>query len=85
MQSDTATNIINNTLGVPIVIDYMSLDIEGAEIEALQSINFNLIDIRFMTIEHGNRKGYKNIFADYLKQFGYNVHRINEWDIEFTK
>jgi hypothetical protein len=38
-----------------------------------------------MTIEHGNRKGYKNIFADYLKQFGYKVHRINEWDIEFTK
>ena len=85
VQSDTATNIINNTLGVPIVIDYMSLDIEGAEIEALQSINFNLIDIRFMTIEHGNRKGYKNLFADYLKQFGYNVHRINEWDIEFKK
>jgi FkbM family methyltransferase len=85
VQSDTATNIINNTLGVPIVIDYMSLDIEGAEIEALQSINFDLIDIRFMTIEHGNRKGMKNVFDDYLKQFGYKVHRVNEWDIEFTK
>ena len=63
----------------------MSLDIEGAEIEALQSINFDLIDIRFMTIEHGNRKGMKNKFDDYLKQFGYKVHRINEWDIEFIK
>jgi hypothetical protein len=38
-----------------------------------------------MTIEHGNRKGYKNIFANYLKQFGYRVHRINQWDIEFEK
>mgnify|MGYP003627075049 CR=1 FL=1 len=85
VQSDTATTIINDTLGLPAVIDYMSLDTEGAEIEALQSIDFNKIDIRFMTIEHGNRKGYKNIFADYLKQFGYKVHRINEWDIEFTK
>jgi hypothetical protein len=38
-----------------------------------------------MTIEHGNRKGMKNVFDDYLKQFGYKVHRVNEWDIEFTK
>ena len=85
VQSDTATNIISNTLGVPIVIDYMSLDIEGAELEALQSIDFSQIEIRFMTIEHGNRKGYKNLLADYLKQFGYKVHRINQWDIEFEK
>ena len=85
VECDTATSILNDTLGIPIVIDYMSLDIEGAEIEALQSINFDLIDIRFMTIEHGNRKGMKNKFDDYLKQFGYKVHRINEWDIEFIK
>lgn len=85
VKSDTVTNIIKKTLGLPITIDYMSLDIEGAEIEALKSIDFNLIDIKFMTIEHGNRKGYKNIFAEYLKQFGYKVHRVNEWDIEFEK
>lgn len=85
VNADTATNITNDTLGLPIVIDYMSLDIEGAELEALKSIDFNMIDIKFMTIEHGNRKGYKNILADYLKQFGYSVHRINKWDIEFEK
>jgi len=85
VQSDTATNIINETLGLPVVIDYMSLDTEGAELEALQSIDFSKIDIKFMTIEHGNRKGMKNVFAEYLSQFGYKVHRINEWDIEFKK
>lgn len=85
VESDTVTSIVKETLGLPITIDYMSLDTEGAEIEALQSINFNKINIKFMTIEHGNRKGYKNIFADYLKQFGYRVHRINQWDIEFEK
>lgn len=85
VKSDTATNIVKESLGLPVVIDYMSLDTEGAELEVLQSIDFNLIDIKFMTVEHGNRKGYKNIFADYLKQFGYKVHRINEWDIEFEK
>ena len=63
----------------------MSLDTEGAEIEALESIDFNLVDIKFMTIEHGNREGYESIFENYLKRFGYRVHRINRWDIEFTK
>jgi FkbM family methyltransferase len=85
VQSDTVTSIIKKTLGLPITIDYMSLDTEGAELEALQSIDFDKINIKFMTIEHGNRKGYKNIFTDYLKQFGYRVHRINRWDIEFEK
>lgn len=85
VEADTATSIINQTLGIPIVIDYMSLDTEGAEIEALESIDFNLVDIKFMTIEHGNREGYESIFENYLKRFGYRVHRINRWDIEFTK
>jgi len=85
VQSDTATNLIQQHLGLPVIIDYMSLDTEGAEIEILQSIDFNKIDIKFMTIEHGNRKGMKNKFAEYLLQFGYKVHRVNEWDIEFEK
>lgn len=85
VKSDTVTNIVKETIGLPVVIDYMSLDTEGAELEALQSIDFNLIDIKFMTVEHGNRKGYKNIFTEYLAQFGYKVHRVNEWDIEFEK
>jgi FkbM family methyltransferase len=83
--SDTATSIIKQNLGLPVVIDYMSLDTEGAEIEILKSIDFSKIDIKFMTIEHGNRKGMKEQFADYLVQFGYKVHRVNEWDVEFEK
>lgn len=85
VKSDTVTNIVKETLQLPITIDYMSLDTEGAELEALHSIDFNKIDIKFMTVEHGNRKGYKDIFANYLSQFGYKVHRINQWDIEFER
>ena len=83
VSTDTATHIIKKKLGLPVVIDYMSLDTEGAELEILQSIDFSKIDIKFMTIEHGNRKGMKEKFAEYLTQFGYKVHRVNEWDIEF--
>ena len=85
VESDTVTNIVKETLGLPITIDYMSLDTEGAEMEALESIDFSRIDIKFMTIEHGNRKGYKKMFEQYLKQFGYRVHRVNQWDIEFER
>jgi FkbM family methyltransferase len=85
VQSDTVTNILNEIIKLPVIIDYMSLDTEGAEMEALESIDFNRIDIKFMTIEHGNRKGYKKMFEQYLKQFGYRVHRVNQWDIEFER
>ena len=85
VQADTVTNIVKETLGLPSTIDYMSLDTEGAEMEALESIDFNQIDIKFMTIEHGNRKGYKKMFEEFLKPFGYKVHRVNQWDIEFEK
>jgi hypothetical protein len=63
----------------------MSLDVEGAEMEALKGIDFSLIDIKFMTVEHGNREGYIDLFYNYLKNFGYKIHRINKWDVEFTR
>jgi FkbM family methyltransferase len=85
VESDTITNILDEHLKLPCVIDYMSLDIEGAEMEALESIDFSNIDIRFMTVEHGDRKGYKRKFETFLKKFGYKLHRINKWDVEFIK
>lgn len=81
----TATEIIKDSVNLPFTIDYCSIDTEGAELEALQGIDFNLIDIKFMTIEHGNRKGYIDSFVNFLQPYGYSVHRINNWDIEFIK
>jgi len=82
VETDTITNVLdsNEFCGV---IDYMSLDTEGAELEALQGIDFNKIHINFMTIEHGDRIGMKEKFIEYLKPIGYKLHRINKWDIEF--
>jgi len=83
VQARSITDIVKENLEYPYVIDYMSLDIEGAEIEALKGIDFSLITIKFMTIEHGDRPGYLNEIADYLKQFNYKIHRVNKWDVEF--
>lgn len=81
----TVTEIVEAHMDAPYDIDYMSLDTEGAEMEGLMSIDFSKINIKFMTVEWGNRKGYEQEFINYLKPFGYKVHRLNKHDIEFEK
>jgi FkbM family methyltransferase len=85
VEAYTITDIVKSNMSAPYVIDYMSLDVEGAEIEALQGIDFDLIDIKFMTVEHGDRPGYLEEISNYLKPFGYKIHRVNRWDVEFEK
>lgn len=85
VEAKTITQILQELSLTPCSFDYMSLDVEGAEIEALMSIDFSLVDIKFMTVEHGNRPGYLDAFKTYLTQFGYKIHRINNFDVEFEK
>ena len=85
VESKTITEIIKSFYSFPLIIDYMSLDVEGSEIEALEGIDFSLVDIKFMTIEHGNREGYIDQFLKHLTQYGYSLHRVNQWDVEFIK
>jgi FkbM family methyltransferase len=85
IQAKTITDILKEIGKLPCIIDYMSLDIEGAELEALKGIDFSQIDIKFMTVEHGDRPGYLFEIDCYLKQFGYKIHRVNKWDVEFEK
>lgn len=49
-------------------IDYLSLDVEGYELEILKTINFDTYDIRTMTIENDNRENHLYL---YLKNKGY--------------
>jgi FkbM family methyltransferase len=85
VQAKTVTQVLSELSLLPCSFDYMSLDVEGAELEALQSIDFSQVDIKFMTVEHGNRPGYVKLFKDYLEQFGFKMHRINNFDVEFEK
>lgn len=85
IKARTITDIVREQYGLPFTFDYMSLDIEGAELQALKGIDFSQIDIRFMTIEHGGRKGYLEQIAGYLENYGYKVHRENQWDVELER
>ncbi len=85
VEAKTVTQLLEELQLLPCTFDYMSLDVEGAEIEALQGIDFSRVDIKFMTVEHGNRPGYLDTFKRFLEPFGYSVHRVNNFDVEFQK
>jgi len=67
----------------PLIIDYMSIDIEGAELEVLKVFNFAKYHINFITIEHGYRNDYKLKIREFLKLKGFKLHRENQFDDEF--
>jgi hypothetical protein len=71
---------VNN---VPSLINYMSIDIEGADLDALKGLDFEKYSIEFLTIEHGGSEIYFNAIKDFLYSKGYSLHRINKWDAEF--
>lgn len=85
VKAKTLTEVLSDNFEFPCKIDYMSLDVEGAEIEALKGIDFEKIKIEFMTVEHGGRTGYLEEMSDFLHKVGYKIHRINQWDVEFNK
>jgi FkbM family methyltransferase len=63
-------------------IDYCSIDIEGGEIEALESIDLNSWEINVMTIENNY---FGNKLRMYLKKFGYKLLRTVECDELYRK
>lgn len=65
------------------VIDYMSLDVEGYELDILKGIDYNKIKIRYLTVEHGNDEKYRQEIHDFLGSKGYIQHRGNKWDDEY--
>jgi hypothetical protein len=43
------------------VIDYLSIDTEGAEYEILQSLDFDKLNIRLMSVEHNKDYQVRNL------------------------
>lgn len=66
-------------------IDYFSLDIEGYELNILNTIDFDKINIDFFTIEWSNNEKIKNDLIKFMTSKKYKINRINKWDIEFKK
>lgn len=57
----------------PTVIEYMSLDVEGAEYDVLTGLDLARYDIRLMTIEHDCSEERKAKVRQHLANFGYEA------------
>lgn len=55
----------------PTLIDYMSLDVEGAELEVLRAIDLKKYKIALMSIEHNHDHAKRQSIREYLGRFGY--------------
>jgi FkbM family methyltransferase len=73
--------------GAPSTIDFLSIDIEGAELMILRSIDFSRWDIRTIAVEHNrttartqildllNRAGFRRVWADFSKVDDWFIRR----------
>jgi FkbM family methyltransferase len=75
---------LNNILleaGAPKTIDFLSLDVEGAEKEVLKGIDFSEFRFKYMCIECRDIKG----ISLYLHERGYRyVERLSDMDILYS-
>ena len=82
-RTKTLTKIFEEN-DVPHVIDFMTIDIEGADYDALLGLDYTKYKIRFLTIEWGGSdRTYLDKIQRLLESKGYKLHRINKWDAEF--
>jgi FkbM family methyltransferase len=65
--------------------DYFTLDVEGAELQALRGIDWDRTQFGFLNIEHGHRPGMVDTLTQFMRERGYQLHRINFHDVEFTR
>tara|TARA_B100001123_G_scaffold448812_1_gene611474 strand:- start:1288 stop:2010 length:723 start_codon:yes stop_codon:yes gene_type:complete len=78
---DTITlNEILIKSNAPKIIDFLSLDVEGSEIEVLKGINFSEFNFKFIMIESRNDQLIKNFFE--IKNYFF-IEKISERDLLF--
>lgn len=67
--------------GAPALVDFMSLDIEGAELEALEGFPFDRHTIGAMAIEHNYEEPKRSRIEAFLRARGYRrVHGVKQDD-----
>lgn len=65
---------------LPNIVDYLSLDVDGEELQVLKEFPFNTVHVRFITVEHnqyleGTER--QNLIYDYLTAQGFRRSHEN--------
>lgn len=66
----------------PAVIDYLSIDVEGAEYDVLRTFDFTKRRVRLMTVEH-NGTSNRRMIRELLDAHGFrwvDWPRVTQWD-----
>lgn len=67
--------------GAPTYIHFLSIDIEGAELDALKGLPLDKYRFGAMAIEHNEEEPKRTDIINYLRQFGYErVHTYRQDD-----
>jgi hypothetical protein len=61
----------------PRHIDYLSIDVEGAELEVLRGLSFDKYEVDALTIEHNNETQKREAMRQLLESKGYE--RVRSW------
>jgi FkbM family methyltransferase len=69
---------------LPSTIDYMSLDVEGAEMDILRSFPFDKYCVKYATIETNNDKEKEKEMEEFMTQRGYKFEGHKEIDHIFS-
>ena len=84
--SHTLTKIlkINN---VPQNIDFMTIDIEGDELEAIRNLDLNYYQIKIICVEHNYDRIKEALIDDHMKSYGYvRILRVaSQFDAFYVK
>jgi hypothetical protein len=66
--------------GVPRVIDYLSLDTEGNELDILQAFPFDKHQVNLVTVEHNFQEPQRTQIKQFLESKGFTRERMHHWD-----
>lgn len=69
----------------PSYIEYMNLDIEGAEYEVLRTFPFHKYTFGCLTVEHNYEEPKRTLVTELLENNGYKLAKTVEWDDWFIR
>ncbi|ETC98202.1 FkbM family methyltransferase [Asaia sp. SF2.1] len=66
----------------PHIIDYLSIDTEGSELEILQSFRFDRYDVRLISVEHAGDESKREAIRETLESRGFQrwYPELTRWD-----
>jgi FkbM family methyltransferase len=79
VETETLTDILDRH-GAPKYIHYMSIDVEGAEVEVLKGIDFSKYTFGIMNVEHNHHAKERKEQRAILEANGYKYLKPNDFD-----